>query len=107
MANKSRPKQISFRVSDQEWEQLRGKISESGKSQQDYILSCCLDKKIMNTDGINEIIPEMKRQGANLNQLVKRLNERGYIDYRKELPDTLGEVRSVWQLLKSYLQGLE
>lgn len=105
--NKSRPKQLSFRVSEKEWELLQQKISESGKTQQDFILSCVLGKEITNTDGIKEIVPELKRQGANLNQLVKKLNERGFIDYKKELPETLGEVRAVWQLLRQYLQKLE
>ena len=49
------------------------------------------------TDGIKEIVPELKRQGANLNQIAKRLNERGYIDYKKELPTVLDEVKMVWQ----------
>ena len=105
--NKSRPKQLSFRVSEKEWELLQQKISESGKTQQDFILSCVLGKEITNTDGIKEIVPELKRQGANLNQLVQKLNERGFIDYKKELPETLGEVRAVWQLLRQYLQKLE
>ena len=105
--NKSRPKQLSFRVSEKEWELLQQKISESGKTQQDFILSCVLGKEITNTDGIKEIVPELKRQGANLNQLVKKLNERGFIDYKKELPETLGEVKAVWQLLRQYLQKLE
>lgn len=105
--NKSRPKQLSFRVNEKEWELLQQKISESGKTQQDFILSCVLGKEITNTDGIKEIVPELKRQGANLNQLVKKLNERGFIDYKKELPETLGEVRAVWQLLRQYLQKLE
>lgn len=107
MANKSRLKQLSFRVNEEEWELLQQKISESGKTQQDFILSCVLGKEITNTDGIKEIVPELKRQGANLNQLVKKLNERGFIDYKKELPETLGEVRAVWQLLRQYLQKLE
>ena len=106
MANKSRPKQLSFRVNEKEWELLQQKISESGKTQQDFILSCVLGKEITNTDGIKEIVPELKRQGANLNQLVKKLNERGFIDYKKELPDTLSEVRAVWQSLRQYLQKL-
>lgn len=31
MANKNRPKQLSFRVSEEEYQQLQEKISESGK----------------------------------------------------------------------------
>ena len=34
MANKSRPKQLSFRVSEEEYQQLQEKISKSGKSQE-------------------------------------------------------------------------
>ena len=58
--NKTRPKQLSFRVSEEEYQQLQQKISESGKNQQEYILSCVLEKQIVNTDGIKELIPELK-----------------------------------------------
>ena len=54
--NKTRPKQLSFRVSEEEYQQLQEKISESGKNQQEYILSCVLEKQIVNTDGIKELI---------------------------------------------------
>ena len=74
MANKSRPKQLSFRVSEEEYQQLQEKISKSGKNQQEYILSCVLEKQIVNTDGIKELIPELKRIGNNLNQIAKRCN---------------------------------
>ena len=40
----------------------------------------------------------------NLNQIAKKLNENGYVDYKQELPNTMKEVREVWQLLKQYLQ---
>ena len=59
--NKTRPKQLSFRVSEEEYRQLQEKILESGKNQQEYILSCVLEKQIVNTDGIKELIPELKR----------------------------------------------
>ena len=32
------------------------------------------------------------------------MNENGYVDYKQELPNTMKEVREVWQLLKQYLQ---
>lgn len=106
MANKSRPKQVMFRLSEEEAEKLQRKVEQSGMSQQDYILKAVLEKPIMNTDGIKEIVPELKRQGANLNQLTKKLNERGYIDYKKELPQLEKELKEVWQLLKQYLQSV-
>ena len=72
--NKTRPKQLSFRVSEEEYQQLQQKILESGKNQQEYILSCVLEKQIVNMDGIKELIPELKRIGNNLNQIAKLCN---------------------------------
>lgn len=92
MANKSRPKQLSFRVSEEEWELLQQKIAESGMNQQQYILSCVFGKAIINTDGIKAIVPELKQQGANLNQIGQKLSV------------TLNDLSSVWQSLGAALQ---
>ena len=104
--NKSRPKQVMFRLSEEEAKELQKKIEKSRISQQDYILKSVLNKPITNTDGIKELIPELKRQGANLNQLVKKLNEKGYIDYKQELPQLEKELKEIWQQLKQYLQSV-
>ena len=50
-----------FRLSE-EAKELQKKIEKSGISQQDYILKSVLNKRITNTDGIKELIPELKRQ---------------------------------------------
>ena len=92
MANKSRPKQLSFRVSEEEWELLQQKIAESGMNQQQYILSCVFGKAIINTDGIKAVVPELKQQGANLNQIGQKLSV------------TLNDFSSVWQSLGAALQ---
>lgn len=95
-----------FRLSEEEAKELQKKIEKSGISQQDYILKSVLNKPITNTDGIKELIPELKRQGANLNQLVKKLNEKGYTDYKQELPQLEKELKEIWQQLKQYLQSV-
>ena len=41
--NKTRPKQLSFRVNEEEYQQLQEKVFQSGKNQQEYILSCVLE----------------------------------------------------------------
>lgn len=92
MANKSRPKQLSFRVSEEEWELLQQKIAESGMNQQQYILPCVFGKAIINTDGIKAVVPELKQQGANLNQIGQKLSV------------TLNDLSSVWQSLGAALQ---
>jgi len=96
--NKTRPKQLSFRVSEEEYQQLQEKISESGKNQQEYILSCVLEKQIVNTDGIKELIPELKRI------IAKRCNEGGMLPSEAEVRKHGEELNKVWQSLRRYLQ---
>ena len=102
--NKTRPKQLSFRVSEEEYQQLQQKILESGKNQQEYILSCVLEKQIVNMDGIKELIPELKRIGNNLNQIAKRCNEGGMLPSEAEVRKHGEELNKVWQSLRQYLQ---
>ena len=102
--NKTRPEQLSFRVNEEEYQKLQERVQESGKNQQEYILSCVLDKKIVNTDGIKELIPELKRIGNNLNQIAKRCNEGGVLPSEAEVREQGEELKQVWQLLRRYLQ---
>ena len=102
--NKTRPKQLSFRVNEEEYQKLQERVQESGKNQQEYILSCVLDKKIVNTDGIKELFPDLKRIGNNLNQIAKRCNEGGVLPSEAEVREQGEELKQVWQLLRRYLQ---
>lgn len=49
-------------------------------------------KAIINTDGIKAVVPELKQQGANLNQIGQKLSV------------TLNDLSSVWQSLGAALQ---
>lgn len=95
--------QINIRISEAEAEQLRKKVEQSGMSQQEYILSCVLNKPITNTDGIKELIPELKRVGNNLNQIAHALNGGRYYQYNL-ITDNQKELDKVWQSLKQFLQ---
>ena len=55
-------------------------------------LSCVFGKAIINTDGIKAVVPELKQQGANLNQIGQKLSV------------TLNDLSSVWQSLGAALQ---
>lgn len=103
MSQRSRDIQIKFRVSEEEAEQLRKKVDQSGKSMQEYLLSCALNKPITNTDGIKELYPEIKRIGNNLNQIAKALNGTAYYPYNL-ITQNQKELEKIWQLLKQYLQ---
>ena len=119
--NRIRPKQMSFRLSEEEYRQLKERISKSGLSSQEYLLRAVMKstQTIQSNSELKEMLPELKkvstelsRQGNNLNQIATVLNKRGYVDYRNTLTQTLEEVRhateeakEVWQLLKQYLQN--
>ena len=104
--NKSRPKQMTFRVSEEEYTAIQQKIAESGLNQQEYMLACAMGKEIYNLDGMKDLMAELKRQGVNLNQLTKKLNENGYIDYKNQLPAMEKELIDIWQLLRQFLAKL-
>ena len=63
-----------------------------------------LEKQIVNTDGIKELIPELKRIGNNLNQIAKRCNEGGMLPSEAEVRKHGEELNKVWQSLRRYLQ---
>lgn len=116
--NKSRPKKVTFRLSEEEHRQLQEHINQSGLSSQEYILKAVLQSTVQSNTELRELLPELKkastelsRQGNNLNQIATVLNQRGFIDYKNQLPQTMEtarkaieEVRELWQSLRQYLQ---
>ena len=63
-------KQFSIRISTQDLEMIRGKAAQAHMSQSDYVISCCLGKKIIILDGLKEVLRQQKAIGNNLNQLA-------------------------------------
>ncbi len=104
MANRTRPKQIVIRVSEEELEQIKEKVEQSGKNQQQYVIEALTQSNIVNLDGVKELLPELKRIGNNLNQIAKRCNEGGQLPSEAEVRKHGEELNRVWQLLRQYLQ---
>ncbi|MBQ6415206.1 MAG: MobC family plasmid mobilization relaxosome protein [Butyrivibrio sp.] len=103
MQNRKAKVQIIFRVTEEEAEQIKAKVKESGLSQKDYFLKTALGRKIQNTDGVKAILPELKRIGNNLNQVAKHMNEGNY-PMIKEVQENQKELAELWQQLRQYLQ---
>ena len=97
--NRARPKQIVIRMSEKEFNQVKLKIEKSGLKQQDYLIKSVTGKDVINTDGLKEFTPELKRIGSNINQIAKSCNQGNQvtIDEIQSIKEELGEV---WQLLK-------
>lgn len=103
MQNRKANVQIIFRVTEEEAEQIKAKVQESGLSQKDYLMKVALGRKIQNTDGIKAVIPELKRIGNNLNQIAKHMNEGNY-PMMQEVKENQKELTELWQQLRQYLQ---
>lgn len=103
MANKTRPNKVIFRLSDEELEEFKKRVAASSKNQQEFCRSAVIEGEVRNTDGLLAIIPELKKQGNNLNQIAKALNERKYVDYG-DLGNTMREVQEAWKQIRKYLE---
>lgn len=101
--NRAREKQILIRMNDEEFKKVKKLVEKSGMKQQDYLIKTITNKKITNTDGLKDLIPEIKRIGNNLNQLSRKANE-GIVVENDELSQIQKELSEVWQLLRSLIQ---
>ena len=70
----TKDKQFSIRISEQDLETIRRKAAQAHMSQSDYVISCCLGKKIIILDGLKEVLRQQKAIGNNLNQLAVLAN---------------------------------
>ena len=65
---------ITLRVTPQVKERIRAKAQELSLTVTDYLCLCGLGKKIVQVDGLDQVLSELKAQGRNLNQLTTLAN---------------------------------
>lgn len=92
------------RVSEEEWEIVNEKVKSSGMNQQQYLLTAILGQSVTNTDGVKELVPELKRIGNNLNQIARASNQ-GLSATSESLDRINEEMNKIWRLLKQYLRA--
>ena len=67
-------KQFSIRISSQDLETIRQKAAQAHMSQSDYVIACCLGKRIVIMGGLKDVLRQQKAIGTNLNQLAVLAN---------------------------------
>lgn len=98
MANRSRGKQINFRLSEAELKQFQKNVQKSKLKQSEYLRKCILEKNIIVISDVKDLISELKRVGNNLNQLTKAVNS-GENNNIESLDDIKAEFENVWNEL--------
>lgn len=101
---RTRPKQIVIRMTDQEHEAVKRKVEQSGMKQQEYLIKALTERQIVSTEGVKELIPELKRIGNNLNQIARSCNE-GNQATHAEVQAIGEELNGVWRLLRQLIRG--
>lgn len=89
-------RKLSIRISDADWQQFHDKAEQANMSLTEFVTACCLGKRIVVIDGLDEVIHQQKAIGRNLNQLTTLANM-GKVKavYLKELTDAYAQVSSL------------
>ena len=66
---------MSFRLNDKEYALLQRKLVASGKSLTEFFIETISKGKVIVINDFLPLLGELKRQGINLNQLTRRINQ--------------------------------
>lgn len=103
MENRKRSKQVKFWASEEELEKIKKKAEKSKLTQSEYLLRSALDKKIIVVDGLKDILIELSREGNNLNQITKALNQGDRVEGDKIL-EAKEKLMELWDHIEKILK---
>ncbi|MBI6097684.1 plasmid mobilization protein, partial [Clostridium perfringens] len=83
-----------------EYDQIKKKVEKSKLKQQEYLIKSALNKKIIVIDGLKEILLELSREGNNLNQIAKKINE----GEQKDIKEMKNKLNNLWDLIEKILK---
>ncbi|SCX09626.1 mobilisation protein (MobC) [Ruminococcaceae bacterium P7] len=72
---RTRSHQVSFRLNDKEYLLLQRKLAASGLSLTEFFIETISKGKVIVISDFVPLLSELKRQGVNLNQLTRRINQ--------------------------------
>ena len=107
MANRTRPNQVLFFVSDDEKRIIKAKMAQLGtKNMGAYLRKMAIDGYIIYTDtaDIKAFIKELSAIGRNINQIAKRINAGGPA-YQADIDEIRERLDEIWQLQRHILSS--
>ena len=93
-----RSHQVSFRLSDKEYALLQRKLAASGLSLTEFFIETISKGKLIVINDFIPLLSELKRQGVNLNQLTRRINQFSQTSER-EIMTTLLQCQNTYRRL--------
>ena len=95
---RTRSHQVSFRLSDKEYTLLQEKLAASHLSLTKFFIETIRGKEIIIISDFLPLLGELKRQGVNLNQLTRRINQFSPTTER-EIMTTLQQCQNTYRRL--------
>ena len=95
---RTRSHQVSFRLSDKEYDLLQSKLAASGLSLTEFFIETIRGKEIIIISDFLPLLGELKRQGVNLNQLVRKVNQFSLVA-EQEILNTLQQCQNTYRRL--------
>ena len=103
MANRTRPNQILFFVSDDEKRIIKGKMKQLGTNNMGaYLRKMAIDGYIIKVDYTQQkkLAAAVSRAAANINHICRRINSTGHF-YEDDVAELIERQAEIWRLLKS------
>ena len=103
MANRTRPNQILFFVSDDEKRIIKGKMKQLGTNNMGaYLRKMAIDGYIIKVDYTQQkkLAAAVSRAAATINHICRRINSTGHF-YEDDVAELKERQAEIWRLLKS------
>ena len=108
MANRTRPNQILFFVSDDEKRIIKGKMKQLGTNNMGaYLRKMAIDGYLLQVDYscFDKIAEDLTGISRNINQIAKRVNATDNV-YAEDIRQIKRQMEEIWTLLKKILSQL-
>ena len=99
MANRKKPINLHFMVSEQERDMIRRRMEQAGiKNMSAYLLKQAVDGHVIQLDltGINEMVRLLSNATNNINQIARRANQTGNI-YAADIEELRQRYDQLWE----------
>ena len=96
---RTRPKQIKFWTTEEEYSAIKEKVYESKLTQNEFLIRSALEKDVVVIDGLKDILLELSREGNKLNEIYsnKIIEEKEYLHIKNSLT-------SLWDAIEKTLE---
>jgi hypothetical protein len=90
-------------MTEEDYAKLMARVKKSGMTQAEFLRTAILHKNIVSSDGINLLVPELKRIGVNVNQIARCMNQNIYVS-DSSIKLVSEELNKIWQQLRLFVQ---